>query len=131
MGTHPIFESDFDCLTEMPVNPDQPIEQLLIDVNEFTPVLPDTVSHLLLTRAGLDTEHDPRIARIASLAAQKFISDILLDARQVYNISRANKEMRSTGSKSKDKPKNVLTMEDLSQATAKIGITIQKPPYYH
>merc|ERR1712037_763020 len=61
MGTHPIFESDFDCLTEMPVNPGQPIEQLLIDVNEFTPVLPDTVSHLLLTRAGLDTEHDPRI----------------------------------------------------------------------
>ena len=98
-------------------------------------------------RAGLDTEHDPRIARIASLAAQKvtysnlkgnplidngikFITDILLDARQV-SLNRANKEMRNTGSKSKDKPKNVLTMEDLSQATAKIGLTIQKPPYYH
>ncbi|CAG5111354.1 Oidioi.mRNA.OKI2018_I69.chr2.g5670.t1.cds [Oikopleura dioica] len=114
----------------MPVNPDQPIEQLLIDVHEFTPVLPDTVSHLLLSRSGLDTEHDPRIARIASLAAQKFISDILLDARQV-SLNRANKEMRNAGSKSKDKPKNVLTMEDLSQATEKIGITIRKPPYYH
>ena len=41
----------------MPVNSDQPIEQLLIDVNEFTPVLPDTVSHLLLTRYCKSYEH--------------------------------------------------------------------------
>jgi hypothetical protein len=49
----------------------QPAEQLLMDVSEFSPVLPDSVTQLLLTRSGLDTETDPRIARIAALAAQK------------------------------------------------------------
>ena len=55
----------------MPVNGNVPQEQLLIDVAEYSPVLPDVVTQQLLSRAGLDTETDPRIARISALAAQK------------------------------------------------------------
>ena len=55
----------------MPVNGNVPQEQLLIDVAEYSPVLPDAVTQQLLSRAGLDTEADPRIARISALAAQK------------------------------------------------------------
>ena len=55
----------------MPINNTTPVEQLLTDVSEFSPVLPDAVTQLLLARSGLDTEADPRIARIAALAAQK------------------------------------------------------------
>ena len=47
------------------------MEQLLMDVSDYSPVLPDSVTQLLLSRAGLDTESDPRVARIAALAAQK------------------------------------------------------------
>ena len=56
----------------MPVNGNPaPQEQLLIDVADYAPVLPDAVTQQLLSRAGLDTEADPRIARISALAAQK------------------------------------------------------------
>ena len=54
----------------MPINSTAPVEQLLADVADFSPVLPDAVTQLLLNRSGLDTEADPRIARIAALAAQ-------------------------------------------------------------
>ena len=127
----------------MPVNGNPaPQEQLLIDVADYAPVLPDAVTQQLLSRAGLDTEADPRIARIAALAAQKvdlgkvlwspesqFISDILLDAFQCAK-NRQNKE-RTISSKHKDVRKNVLTMDDLQQATQKVGITLKKPPYFH
>ena len=59
------------CFLEMPINSTAPVEQLLADVADFSPVLPDAVTQLLLNRSGLDTEADPRIARIAALAAQK------------------------------------------------------------
>ena len=51
------------------------MEQLLMDVSDYSPVLPDSVTQLLLSRAGLDTESDPRVARIAALAAQKVSLD--------------------------------------------------------
>ena len=51
------------------------MEQLLMDVSDYSPVLPDSVTQLLLSRAGLDTESDPRVARIAALAAQKVSRD--------------------------------------------------------
>lgn len=105
------------------------MEQLLMDVSDYSPVLPDSVTQLLLSRAGLDTESDPRVARIAALAAQKFISDILLDAFQCAK-NRQNKE-RSQTSKHRDVRKNTLTMDDLQQATSKLGVTLKKPPYFH
>jgi len=114
----------------MPIQNNLPVEALLTDVADFSPVLPDSVAQLLLNRAGLDTSGDPRIARIAALSAQKFVTDILLDAWQCAR-NRQNKENRNTGSKSKEPKKNVLTMDDLQQATSKIGITLRKPPYYH
>ena len=55
----------------MPVQNNLPVEALLTDVADFSPVLPDAVAQLLLNRAGLDTSGDPRIARIAALSAQK------------------------------------------------------------
>ena len=135
----------FSRLPRMPVNGNPaPQEQLLIDVADYAPVLPDAVTQQLLSRAGLDTEADPRIARISALAAQKvdfvkspthinellqFISDILLDAFQCAK-NRQNKE-RTISSKHKDVRKNVLTMDDLQQATQKVGITLKKPPYFH
>lgn len=61
----------------MPVNGNVPQEQLLIDVAEYSPVLPDAVTQQLLNRAGLDTDADPRIARISALAAQKVWRNII------------------------------------------------------
>ena len=71
-----------------------------------------------------------RPAGLRFIIVLKFVSDILLDAWQCAR-NRQNKEHRNTGSKNKDPRKNVLTMDDLQQATSKIGITLRKPPYYH
>ena len=58
---------------KMPIQNNLPVEALLTDVADFSPVLPDSVAQLLLNRAGLDTSGDPRIARIAALSAQKVL----------------------------------------------------------
>ena len=101
------------------------MEQLLMDVSDYSPVLPDSVTQLLLSRAGLDTESDPRVARIAALAAQKVsysrdfrtrgerewrVFDIL-----VFSLSRIYCWMPSNARKI-DKTKNEL----------KIGTVLQK-----
>ena len=71
----------------MPVNGNVPQEQLLIDVAEYSPVLPDVVTQQLLSRAGLDTETDPRIARISALAAQKVMNMLRTSKLHLFSSS--------------------------------------------
>merc|ERR1712179_481532 len=40
MGTHPIFESDFDCLTEMEIE-----EELILTRAKFAKLDPETMTH--------------------------------------------------------------------------------------
>ena len=62
--------------------------------------------------------HDPRVTRIASVAAHKFIADLTNDALRVC-------KQRQGG-----KGRLVLTTEDLSQSARDYGIHIRKPAYY-
>ncbi|XP_026577441.1 transcription initiation factor TFIID subunit 10, partial [Pseudonaja textilis] len=88
--------------------------------------IPDAVTGYYLNRAGFEAS-DPRIIRLVSLAAQKFISDVANDALQ--HCKMKGTASCSSRNKSKDK-KHTLTMEDLAPALAEYGINVKKPHYF-
>ncbi|KAF7632563.1 hypothetical protein Mgra_00008010 [Meloidogyne graminicola] len=68
---------------------------------------------------------DPRVVRLFSLATQKFISDICLDAMQqarIKGLGQVNKGTRTA--------KYCLTNELLLPVLEEYGIKLDKPPYY-
>ncbi|EFX87579.1 hypothetical protein DAPPUDRAFT_43232 [Daphnia pulex] len=105
----------------------QPLSDFLMTLEDYTPTIPDAVTCSYLASSGFEAS-DPRIVRLVSIAAQKFISDIVNDALQHCKMRGAN-TVQSSKNKTKDK-RYVLTMEDLAPALAEYGIQIRKPPYY-
>jgi len=103
-----------------------PLADFLMQLEDYTPTIPDAVTGYYLNRAGFEAS-DPRIIRLISLAAQKFISDIANDALQ--HCKMKGTASGSSRSKTKDK-KYTLTMEDLSPALTEYGINVKKPYYF-
>lgn len=94
-------------------------------LDDYTPTIPDAVTCHYLQRAGFNTQ-DPRIVRLISLAAQKFVSDIANDALQHCKMRSTGQTSRKTG---KDR-RYTLTLEDLSPALAEYGINLKKPNFF-
>ncbi|KAJ8264928.1 hypothetical protein COCON_G00140270 [Conger conger] len=109
-----------------PVISTTPLADFLMQLEDYTPTIPDAVTGYYLNRAGFEAS-DPRIIRLISLAAQKFISDIANDALQ--HCKMKGTASGSSRSKTKDK-KYTLTMEDLSPALTEYGINVKKPHYF-
>ncbi|XP_054020549.1 transcription initiation factor TFIID subunit 10 isoform X2 [Dryobates pubescens] len=109
-----------------PVVSSTPLVDFLLQLEDYTPTIPDAVTGYYLNRAGFEAS-DPRIIRLISLAAQKFISDIANDALQ--HCKMKGTASGSSRNKSKDK-KYTLTMEDLTPALAEYGINVKKPHYF-
>nr|XP_023406364.1 transcription initiation factor TFIID subunit 10 [Loxodonta africana] len=103
-----------------------PLVDFLMQLEDYTPTIPDAVTGYYLNRAGFEAS-DPRIIRLISLAAQKFISDIANDALQ--HCKMKGTASGSSRSKSKDR-KYTLTMEDLTPALSEYGINVKKPHYF-
>ncbi|XP_029911369.1 transcription initiation factor TFIID subunit 10 [Myripristis murdjan] len=103
-----------------------PLVDFLMQLEDYTPTIPDAVTGYYLNRAGFEAS-DPRIIRLISLASQKFISDIANDALQYCKMKGT--ASGSSRSKAKDK-KYTLTMEDLSPALSEYGINVKKPYYF-
>uniref|UniRef100_A0A8D0B148 TATA-box binding protein associated factor 10 n=1 Tax=Salvator merianae TaxID=96440 RepID=A0A8D0B148_SALMN len=103
-----------------------PLVDFLLQLEDYTPTIPDAVTGYYLNRAGFEAS-DPRIIRLISLAAQKFISDIANDALQ--HCKMKGTASGSSRNKSKDK-KYTLTMEDLAPALAEYGVNVKKPHYF-
>ncbi|XP_069737742.1 transcription initiation factor TFIID subunit 10 [Phaenicophaeus curvirostris] len=109
-----------------PVVSTTPLVDFLMQLEDYTPTIPDAVTGYYLNRAGFEAS-DPRIIRLISLAAQKFVSDIANDALQ--HCKMKGTASGSSRNKSKDK-KYTLTMEDLAPALAEYGINVKKPHYF-
>ncbi|XP_043532287.1 transcription initiation factor TFIID subunit 10 [Chiloscyllium plagiosum] len=109
-----------------PVISTTPLADFLMQLEDYTPTIPDAVTGYYLNRAGFEAS-DPRIIRLISLAAQKFISDIANDALQ--HCKMKGTASGSSRNKSKDK-KYTLTMEDLIPALSEYGINVKKPHYF-
>ncbi|XP_056130449.1 transcription initiation factor TFIID subunit 10 [Lampris incognitus] len=109
-----------------PVISTSPLADFLMQLEDYTPTIPDAVTGYYLNRAGFEAS-DPRIIRLISLASQKFISDIANDALQYCKMKGTSSG--SSRSKTKDK-KYTLTMEDLTPALSDYGINVKKPYYF-
>ncbi|KAK2556514.1 Transcription initiation factor TFIID subunit 10 [Acropora cervicornis] len=101
------------------------LAEFLTQLEDYTPTIPDAVTAYYLNRSGFDSS-DPRVVRMISLAAQKFVSDIANDALQHCKMRGSGQSSRKSG---KDK-RYTLTMEDLTPALSEYGITARKPPYF-
>ncbi|XP_068697823.1 transcription initiation factor TFIID subunit 10-like [Montipora capricornis] len=101
------------------------LAEFLTQLEDYTPTIPDAVTAYYLNRSGFDSS-DPRVVRMISLAAQKFVSDIANDALQHCKMRGSGQSSRKSG---KDK-RYTLTMEDLTPALSEYGITVRKPPYF-
>jgi len=102
------------------------LSDFLVQLEDYTPTIPDSVSNYYLHMAGFESA-DPRMSRLISLAAQKFISDIINEAFTHCKL----KAMVPQGGKTKVKDKKyTLTLEDLIPILNDYGITVKKPPYY-
>ncbi|KAK2727869.1 transcription initiation factor TFIID subunit 10-like [Artemia franciscana] len=103
----------------------QSLGTFLQSLEDYTPTIPDAVTCYYAGTAGFESS-DPRIIRLMSLAAQKFVSDVINDALQ-------HCKMRGSGQPSKTKSKDrkyTLSMEDLVPALQEYGIVVKKPPYH-
>lgn len=105
----------------------EPLADFVQQLEDYAPTIPDSVTAFYLNMAGCEAS-DPRIVRLISLAAQKFISDIINDSLQHCKM-RASSGQPSK-KQAKDKQKLTLTMEDMTPALAEYGIKITKPQYY-
>ena len=99
------------------------VAEFLSNLEQYSPTIPDAVTMHYLQKAGFDSS-DPRIARLISLAGQKFISDIVLDAMQQAKM----KGLGQTKKGSKE-VKYTLTMDLLESVLHEYGINVRKPPY--
>lgn len=113
----------------------QVLSDFLVQLEDYVPTIPDAVTAYFCQSAGFEAS-DPRIVRLISIAAQKFISDVANDALQ-HCKTRTNNAPNTHGSSSKNMKapnskdrKYALTMEDLSPALADYGITVRKAQYF-
>ncbi|CCH41543.1 Transcription initiation factor TFIID subunit 10 [Wickerhamomyces ciferrii] len=126
---------------------DKTLHEILEMMEDYYPIIPDSVTDYYLAKNGLDCD-DTRI--ILALATQKFISDIATDAYEysrirssstVYNSSNpqvrakalvagTRGEQTSTSTSGNSSKKVVLTMDDLSSALSEYGLNVNRPDFY-
>ncbi|OJJ79555.1 putative TFIID and and SAGA complex TAF10 subunit [Aspergillus glaucus CBS 516.65] len=77
------------------------LREFLGKMDEYAPIIPDAVTAHYLTLAGLpppghgSNQTPPHLARLLSLAAQKFIADIAADSYQYARIRASNSSSAS------------------------------------
>ncbi|XP_037041938.1 transcription initiation factor TFIID subunit 10-like [Bradysia coprophila] len=110
----------------------QILSDFLVQLEDYTPTVPDAVTSHYLNSSGFETS-DPRIVRLISIAAQKFISDVANDALQHCKTRTSNAPSSGSHGSAKNPKatkKYTLTMEDLAPALGDYGITARKAYYF-
>lgn len=104
----------------------EPLAEFMTQLEDHPATIPDSVTTYYLNSAGFEAT-DPRLVRLVSLAAQKFVSDVANDALQHCKMRVSSQAAKK---QTRDKQQLTLTMEDLTPALAEYGINVTKPQYY-
>ncbi|XP_033097742.1 transcription initiation factor TFIID subunit 10-like [Anneissia japonica] len=104
---------------------DDTLNSFLTQIEDYAPTIPDAVTGFYLNRAGFEAS-DPRVMRLISLAAQKFVSDVVNESLQHCKMKGSAQTSKKSG---KDK-RYTLTLEDLTPALQERGINVKKPYYF-
>lgn len=95
-------------------------------------MIPDEITEFYIKRMGFNSP-DPRLIKLISLAAQKFLSDVTYDTSKYFdknNSSKSGKEKNDTTKYGGKEKKRVLQTEDLQNALRDYGINARKPDYF-
>uniref|UniRef100_A0A8R1HQM7 Transcription initiation factor TFIID subunit 10 n=1 Tax=Caenorhabditis japonica TaxID=281687 RepID=A0A8R1HQM7_CAEJA len=98
--------------------------EFIKQLGEYPPTIPDSVTMHFLKSSGVEGT-DPRVTRMVALAAQKHISDIVLDCMQ--NARMKGLGMTKKGTKD---TKYTLTEELLDEVLKEYGHHNTRPPYH-
>lgn len=106
-------------------------DAFLKSMDSYVPTFPEEATRHFMAQAGAHCD-DQRVIRAVSLAAQKFVFDVVSDSLEHCKHKSSS---GSTSSKGRRRRKGgddtyVLTMEDLSSSLSERGIDIVKPEYY-
>lgn len=109
---------------------EEEVETFLIDLDECTPTIPDALTNHYLKISGV-RKPDVRVTRLVSMAAQKFISQVSVDARVCaqQRLEMQAKDKRERGIDPRDR-RVVLTIDDLNAALNDYGLDLRKPEYF-
>ncbi|VDN94357.1 unnamed protein product [Brugia pahangi] len=106
------------------VPPGTSLRDFVNDLDNYVPTIPDAVTIHYMKKSGVDCA-DSRVIRLFSLAAQKFTSDIILDAMQQARMKGLGQTKKGT-----KETRYTLTSELLEPVLAEYGIELKRPPYF-
>eukprot|EP00232_Nephroselmis_pyriformis_P030787 CAMPEP_0182855624 /NCGR_PEP_ID=MMETSP0034_2-20130328/1960_1 /TAXON_ID=156128 /ORGANISM="Nephroselmis pyriformis, Strain CCMP717" /LENGTH=129 /DNA_ID=CAMNT_0024986619 /DNA_START=141 /DNA_END=530 /DNA_ORIENTATION=- len=111
-----------------PSEADKEMFEFINSLEDYVPTIPDELTDQYLARSGFSSP-DVRLTRLVSLAAQRFVAEVVHDSMQIC-------KRRKLAGTSKDKAggaggrKLVLTTEDLAEALEEYGVKMKPPPYF-
>jgi transcription initiation factor TFIID subunit 10 len=70
------------------------VNDFMVALDDYAPTLPTEVTYYYLGKGGANI-HDPRAVKMVSLAADKFMADILFDARQLNLLRQQSNNPRA------------------------------------
>ena len=101
--------------------------ELKSKLDNYTPLLPDSVIDYFLEKNGINTKNE-NVKKLISLMAHKFLTDVALNAFQFHKIHLKARLKDKRFAKEK---KITLQVVDLEKALEEMGINISRPYYYN
>jgi transcription initiation factor TFIID subunit 10 len=105
---------------------DETFNKISEGLEAFTPLIPDPVLDFCFVKAGLEIS-DPKVKKLVSLIAQKFITDVATSCYQYHKIVQRATMKEKKGPKER---KLTLTLSDVEHALKEVGINISRPSYF-
>ncbi|PSC70841.1 Transcription initiation factor TFIID subunit 10 [Micractinium conductrix] len=106
------------------------LKELLDELEDYAPVVPDEVTHHALRQSGYDCK-DARTVRFISIAAQRFLAQVLEEAHNAHKLRQMAPapKLKEAGYDPRDR-RDLLTTEDLIKALDEYGVKVPRAPYY-
>lgn len=110
------------------------IATFLVGLDEYRPTVPDAVSQYYAQKAGCSAD-DPRVIKFLSMACDKYLSDIINDAKQFSQLRQRGANSGTTKAASKRKAAaleatiqkhEIFEMEDLARSLEQRNIYVRR-----